>query len=341
MLGISILPPLSDQNYKANSMKLSIVIVCWNVREDLIRCLRSIEENRPSYSFEIIVVDNASTDGTIDVIKKDFSKVTVLANNENRGFAAANNQGIEISKGEYILFLNPDTIVHPYSLDNLINFLDNNDDVGACGPKLLNSDGTTQRSVRRFPSFRGALHRHTAFRFLGIFKDEYKKWMMKDFGYNRQTDVEQLMGAALITRRSVVQQVGMMDESFFLYYEEVDLCYRIKHAGWRNVFLPGVRITHLGGRSAKQIPVDKHIMAMASLLKFFRKHRGKFATGVFACVFKSAVVVKDLIDIATGAIKYLFAAMVLNKKSCKKSVGKIKNSAKLLSKYSWHSLFEI
>jgi len=109
------------------------------VREDLVRCLRSIEENRPPYRFEIILVDNASTDGTVDVIKKDFSEVTVAVNNENRSFGAANNRGIEQSGGEYMLFLNPDAVLHPKSLDILLEFIESNEDVGACGPELLNT----------------------------------------------------------------------------------------------------------------------------------------------------------------------------------------------------------
>ena len=134
-------------------MKLSIVIVSWNVREDLIRCMRSIDENKPSCAFEIIIVDNASTDGTVDMIKNCFSELKLITNQQNRGFAAANNQAIEQSQGEYVLLLNPDTIIHPKSLDILVEFMDSNEDVGACGPKLLNSDGSNQDSVRCFPSF--------------------------------------------------------------------------------------------------------------------------------------------------------------------------------------------
>ena len=316
-------------------MKLSIIIVSWNVREGLLRCIRSIEENKPSCTFEVIIVDNASTDGTVDIIQKHFSEISLIINNDNRGFAAANNQALKKSQSKYILFLGPDTIIHPKSLDILVEFMDSNEDAGACGPKLLNGEGTIQRSVRRFPSFRGVLYRHTAFRFLGIFKDEYKKWVMKDFKHNRQMDVDQVMGSALMMRMSVIEQVGRMDESFFMYYEEVDLCYRIKQAGWRVVFMPEAVITHLGGRSTGQIPVRKRIMAMASLLKFFRKHRGKFVTGVFNCVFKPAIIVRDVMNVAAGAVTYIFAAMVLNKKSREKSVEKVKKSTILLAKYSW------
>ena len=134
-------------------MKLSIIIVSWNVRDELLDCLRSIEQNRPSHSYEVIIVDNASTDGTIDAVQKDFSEVKSIANTENRGFAAANNDGVEHSRGEYILFLNPDTVLHPHSLDVLIEFMDIHEDAGACGPKLLYSDGTIQPSTRRFPDF--------------------------------------------------------------------------------------------------------------------------------------------------------------------------------------------
>jgi len=322
-------------------MKLSIIIVSWNVREGLLRCIRSIEENKPSCTFEVIIVDNASTDGTVDIIQKHFSEISLIINNDNRGFAAANNQALKKSQSKYILFLGPDTIIHPKSLDILVEFMDSNEDAGACGPKLLNGEGTIQRSVRRFPSFRGVLYRHTAFRFLGIFKDEYKKWVMKDFKHNRQMDVDQVMGSALMMRMSVIEQVGRMDESFFMYYEEVDLCYRIKQAGWRVVFMPEAVITHLGGRSTGQIPVRKRIMAMASLLKFFRKHRGKFVTGVFNCVFKPAIIVSDVINVATGAITYIFAVMALNKKGREKSIEKVKKSTILLAKYSWWLLFKM
>jgi len=322
-------------------MKLSIIIVSWNVKEDLSRCLSSLEENPPTSKYEVIVVDNGSTDGTIESIRNQFSGVHLIANSENRGFAAANNQGILESNGEYVLFLNPDTIIDSNCLDVLMDFMDKNEDVGACGPKLLYSDGTVQRSVRRFPSFRGALHRHTALKYLKIFKHDYEKWVMRNFKYDQQTEVDQVMGAAMMTRRSVIDTVGMMDEIFFVYYEEVDLCYRIKQAGWRIVFLPEVKIIHLGGRSSGQIPADKTIMAMTSLIKYFKKHRSKFASTVFMCVFKPALILNDLVEILVGFIKYIFYVVIFNSSGRRDSARKIKRAAKMLSKYSWTSLFNI
>ena len=322
-------------------MKLSIIIVSWNVCDELLDCLRSLEEKPPSHAFEIIVVDNASKDNTVARVKTDFPDVTLVMNTENRGFAAANNEGIRRAQGQYILILNPDTIVHPQSLDVLVNFMDENNDVGACGPELLNRDGTTQQSVRRFPTFRGALYRHTVFGSFGIFKSQYNHWVMKDVKHNIQIDVDQIMGAALMIRKSLIEQIGSMDESFFMYYEEVDLCYRMKRAGWRITYVPEVQITHLGGSSARQISVGKRLMAMTSLLWFFKKHRGAFVTGAFACVFKPALAIQDLIVITTGTVKYTFAALTFNKRNREKAMNKIKRAAILLSKYSWGSLFRI
>lgn len=322
-------------------MKLSIIIVSWNVREKLVGSLRSIRENRPGAEFEVIVVDNASSDGTADAVRCDFPDVTIIANKENRGFAAANNQGIERTRGEYILFLNPDTIVHPLSLDVLVKFMDGNSSVGACGPKLLNEDGTTQPSVRRFPTFRGVLNRHTAFRFLRIFRGQYKKWTMKNFNYDGQIDVDQLSGAALMVRRSAIDHLGIMDENFFMFYEDVDLCYRLKQTGWRSVFIPEAVITHLGGRSAEDIPVTIRMMKLTSMLKFFRKHRGKLITGLFSCVFKPALIFRESYNLIAGSATYVCATLALNKKRQNKSAAKVKNSAITLGKYSWQLIFKL
>ncbi len=316
-------------------MKLSVVIVSWNVKDYLLKCLESLYQNQVSAGFEVILVDNASADGTTDSVKPSFPHIKLVANTKNLGFAAANNQAIARSQGEYILLLNPDTIIHPGSLDVLIDFMDHHSDIGACGPKLLNPDGTTQRSVRAFPSFRAALYRHTAFRSFGIFKNRYQQWRMKDFTYNQQADVDQLMGAALMLRKAVIDQVGKMDESFFMYYEEVDLCFRIKQAGWRIVFYPDAVITHLGGQSARQIPVDKQMMAMTSLLKFFAKHRGKSVTRLFACFFNPAILVGQMINIAVNALRYTFAALMFNRQKRQKWSRKVRNSTLLLLRYPW------
>ncbi len=327
MLGISILLLLPNQKQKANKIKLSIIIVSWNVRRDIINCLDSIYDCHPSKPFEIIVIDNASSDGSTQEIRKQFPKVTCIANNQNYGFAGANNQGTKLAKGEYLLFLNPDTIIHSEALDYLVTFMDNNKDVGVCGPKLLNEDGTTQRSVRRFPSYRGALYRFTLLKYFKIFKNSYQSWLMKDFDHKSQRDVDQLMGAALLVRKSIIDKIDGFDENFFMYYEEVDLCYRVKQHNWRIVFLPQVCITHLGGRSSQQIPAAKRIMMLRSLLKYFRKNHGIGTTTLFNCVFKPGIILREVIDLTINISTYLFSLLFFNKERRVKSGKKIVNSA--------------
>jgi GT2 family glycosyltransferase len=316
-------------------MKLSVIIVTWNVREDVLRCLNSIRKNPPNGEYEIIVVDNASDDGTADAIRRQFPDVLLIGNDQNRGFAAANNQGIAESSGRYVFFLNPDTIVRPGSLDVLLDFMEHHSDVGACGPKLVFEDGRIQKTVRRFPTFTGALHRHTIFKTLRIFRPAYRKWLMRDFSYSATTEVDQTIGAALIVRRSVLDKVGYMDEqNFFMYYEEVDLCYRIKQAQWRIMFVPDAQIVHLGGRSSGQVPVEKTVMAMTSLLRFFKKYRSPVGYTLFRWLFKTAFVLNEIGNLFIYAVIYTFGLVCLNSKIRGCSAEKLRYSANLL-KLSW------
>lgn len=316
------------------SRKLSIIIVSWNVCKNLLECITSILQNAPSCSYEVILVDNDSKDDVVAVVRSTFPEVVVIENDENLGFATANNQGIKRSQGQYIFLLNPDTIVHKNSLDALIKFLERNDGVGACGPRLLNKDGTIQRSVRRFPSYQGALYRFTFLKYFKIFKNSYRSWLMRDFDHKSQRDVDQLMGAALLVKKSIIDKIGGFDENFFMYYEEIDLCYRIKHNGWRIVFLPQACITHLGGRSSQQIPVAKRIMMLRSLLKYFRKNHGIGITFIFNCVFKPGIILRETIDLIINVSTYFFSLILLNKKRSEKSGKKIKSSVLFLFRFS-------
>ncbi len=314
-------------------MKLSIIIVSWNVRADIINCLGSIYKNPSSSPFEVILIDNASSDKTVECIQKEFSQVVCIANNDNRGFAGANNQGIEIAKGEYLLFLNPDTIIHKGTLDYLVDFMDNNKEAGACGPQLLNEDGSIQRSVRRFPSFRGALYRFTFLKYFKIFKKDYRNWLARDFDHKSQIEVDQLMGAALLVRKSITDNIGGFDERYFMYYEEVDLCCRIKHDGWQIVFLPQVRITHLGGRSSQQIPAAKRIMMLRSMLKYFRKHRGIGITFLFNCFFKIGVLLREIVDLVITGCIYILSCLMLDVPRCRKYKERLKSGSLFLFQY--------
>lgn len=322
-------------------MKLSIIIVSWNVKGDLADCIRSIGDNRPCCDYEVIVVDNASSDGSAEMVEERYPEVRLLANEENLGFATGNNVGIGKSRGEYLLLLNPDTIVHSGSLDALVKFMDENADVGVCGPKLLNTDGTTQPSARGFPTLRGVVHCFTIMRAIPIFHRCYNSWMMRDFAHDKQTDVDQVMGAALMVRRSIFEALGGMDESFFMYYEEVDLCYRIKQSGWRVVFTPKAVITHRGGQSVGQIPVRRRIMTLRSILIFLRKHRGKKAIMLFNVFFKPAVFLQDIYNVLRAAVTWLVAVVTFKRKKRIEAGKRLHTTSSWLIKHSWRVLFRI
>lgn len=322
-------------------MRLSIVIVSWNVREQLHDCIRSIMQNASKADCEVIVVDNASSDGTVESVRRDFPEVALVVNDQNRGFARANNQGIARSSGEYVLLLNPDTVVHEGALGLLIDFMDRHPAVGACGPKLLNEDGTTQPSVRHFPTLRSTFYFYTVFRFLGVFRRHYKTWRMKDFDHSSQMDVDQIMGAAMMLRRSALEQMGGMDEAFFMYYEEVDLCYRLRQANWRIVFMPEARITHLGGQSIRQIQGQKRIMTLRSLLTLLRKHRGRLKMAVFTAIFKPSVILQDAVNLLISMVTYLFAMLIFDRNKRLESAEKIGRAGYWLYRYSWQILFKI
>lgn len=321
-------------------MKLSVIIVSWNVRDDVLACLESLYKNPPSRASEIIVVDNASTDGTVDAVKRDFPEVVTVTNSENRGFAAANNQAIRIAKGRYLLLLNPDTIVHSQSLDNLVKVLDESPTSGACGPRITDTDGKTCPSIGYVPTFRSVLYRKTIFKSLGVFQAHYHKLTIDNFDYDIEADVEQLSGAVIMVRRSLMNEIGLMDESFFLYYEDVDLFLRIRKAGWKITYVPESVITHIGGKSSAQVSAKKRIMVYSSLLTYFRKHRGRFATGLFAFVFKPGVIVRDILNIFSGTISFIIFVLLFDQRKRLKSSEKIKNSIMFLGKYSSQFLFK-
>jgi len=321
-------------------MKLSVIIVSWNVKYDLLNCLKSLYESCASCQFEVIVVDNASTDGSAEATRDSFPQAKLIINSENRGFAAAANQTIKIARGEYILLLNPDTLVHRSSLDNLVRVLDEEPAVGACGPRLVDVEGKTYPSIGYLPTFRSVLYGKTFFRTIGIFRSHYKKLTANDFDYDKLLCVEQLSGAVLMVRRSVFEEIGLMDESFFMYYEDADLCLRVRKAGWKIVYTPTSIVTHIGGRSSIQVSAKKRMMVYSSLLTYLRKYRGRFATRMFSLIFKPAVIVKEISNVFSGTITFLVSILLCNRGKWSKSLAKTKSSAIFLVRYSWRFLFK-
>lgn len=320
-------------------MKLSILIASWNVKECLLDCLRSIQANPPQDEFEVLVVDNGSHDGTAQAVRRSFPDVTLVANADNRGFAVANNQALAQSSGRYLLLLNPDTIVHPDALDTLIRFMDENDDVGACGPKLLNEDGTVQPSIRGFPTFRAGLYQYRPIKSLAFFRKDFERWLMEDFRYDRLADVDQPMGAALMVRRSVVPQVGALDESFFMFYEEVDWCYRIKQAGWRITFVPDATITHLGARSAEQLPIERRLMYFSGLLCYLSQRHGAFGGAVRVGILRLLFSLRQIRNLSSSPVTYALALLTGDRTKRDKAAAKMRRSALLLARHRWRPPF--
>jgi len=262
---------------------LSVIIVNWNVRALLRRCLHSILARPHPCSLEVIVVDNGSTDGSAEMVRTEFPQAHLIANPDNRGFTAANNQGLTVARGRYVLLLNPDTEVVGDALETMVTFADAHSDVGVVGPQLLNPDGTVQSSRRRFPTLATALFEST---WLQPYAPHrlLARYYVLDRPDDEVQDVDWVTGAALMARREAVEQVGPLDEGFFMYSEELDWCRRFRAAGWRVVYLPTARVIHHEGKSSEQVLPARHIHFQTSKIRYFRKYHGPAAAEVLRLV---------------------------------------------------------
>jgi hypothetical protein len=254
-------------------MEISICILNWNTAAHLRRCLSSIVgATGRSPLHEIIVVDNASTDGSADMVRREFPQARLIANNQNRGFAAGHNQGIAASSGRYILLLNADTIVHASALETLVATMDALPRAAVAGPRLLNADGSLQFSCRRFPRFATGLFRKVPLGRLlpdNVFNSDY---LMRSWDHSEMRQVDWVSGAAFFLRREAVREIGLLDEGYFMYCEDVDWCYRAKRAGWQVWYIPQAVVTHLHGRSTDQRPFAMSYQFHRSMIRFYRKH---------------------------------------------------------------------
>jgi GT2 family glycosyltransferase len=318
-------------------LKLSIIIVNWNVCELLEACLASIFTHSPSAPFEVIVVDNASSDDSVSMVQTKFPDVTVIRNLDNPGFAAANNQGIKAARGEYTMLLNPDTLVHADALDVMIREMDAEPSVGACGPKIINPDGSIQQGPGELPSLRSLLYSKTIFRKTGLFRKHYLELKKRscDLKISGRGFINKLSGAAAMVRSEVFDQVGLLDESFFLYYEDTDLFYRIVRAGWRPLYLPEAVVTHIGGQSSEKFSVQTKILLYRSLFRFLRKHFGVYKTFFFSLVFKPAFFLRVIDDLSEGVFLFIINVLLRNRRRADKNVQKMKEAFTILRKHTW------
>lgn len=268
---------------------LSIVIVSWNVRTLLERCLSSIYtslaepqgtlgiDKQSALQCEVIVVDNASTDGSPEMVRQRFPNALLIASDSNLGFTKANNIGVAHSSGRYILLLNPDTEILGDALYTMITYMDNNPGVGALGPKILFPNGQVQPSRRRFPTLATAFLESTVIQQWFPQNRVLARYYVQDRSDDEEQEVDWVIGACLFIRRQAWEQVGPLDEGFFMYSEELDWCRRLKAAGWRVFYSPWAQIIHYEGRSSSQVVPARHVYFQSSKVRYFRKHHGALA----------------------------------------------------------------
>ena len=283
-------------------MDLSIIIVSFNTKDLLEICLSSVFKFLKGINFEVIVVDNASADGSAQVAKS-FSKVQVIENRKNLGFGVANNQGAKISKGEWLFFFNSDAYLVDNSLPKLIATLDKDSKIGAAGPLILNEDRTIQQSVGFFPNL------PQIFYWMSFIDDLPGGEMLRPYhvdhdrfylaeassAYAKDQKVDWITGAAMLVRREVFEKVGGFDKKIFLYGEDVDLCYKIKRTGFEIIFTPVAKIVHLGRGSSERINILAIVGEYKGLLYFYKKHRGALAQFFLQLLLKWGALLRILI----------------------------------------------
>lgn len=252
------------------SVDFSVVLVCWNNKDYLGPCLRSLYEADLESRFDIVVVDNGSTDGTQEILQSEFPQVQLIQNENNVGLAKASNQGIQATSGRYVLLLNNDTLISDRSLDEMVRFLDATSDAGALGGTLLNPDGSFQAGFAEFPSL---VQEFMVSTHLGeLLWEGYPSHGRKD----QVTEVDWLSSACLLVRRVALKENGLLDEEYFIYGDEADLQYRLRKAGWKTYYLPSVSVVHFGGRSMDRW--RRRRMVYRGKMLFFRKNYGRYRT---------------------------------------------------------------
>ncbi|MDP1624077.1 MAG: glycosyltransferase [Bacteroidales bacterium] len=281
-------------------MKLSIVIVNYNVKYFLEQCLHSVQSACTGIEAEIIVVDNASVDGSLKMVKEKFPEVFLIENKENKGFSSANNQAIRKSKGEYVLLLNPDTIVEDDTLRKVVTFMDQHPDGGGLGVKMLDGKGKFLPESKRslpYPSvaFFKVFGLSSLFPKSRLFGAYHLGYLDKD----KTHIVEVLSGAFMLLRRTVLDKIGLLDEAFFMYGEDIDLSYRITLAGYKNYYYPETRIIHYKGESTKKGSLNYVFVFYNAMIVFARKHFSKENARAFSLMINIAIYFRAFISILT------------------------------------------
>lgn len=258
-------------------LELSIIIVNYNSQKYLINCLQSIYQNTKDISFEVIVVDNASSDDSAAIVAREFPKSQVIKNDHNLGFIKGNNIGLRLAKGKYLLSLNNDTEIKDNALKILVDFMDSHPEAGACGAKLLNSNGTIQHQCKRgFPTPWNICTYSLGLSKLFPKSKLFGGYLMAYLDPNKINEIDAISGACFMVRKEIADRVGIMDEDYIMYGDDLDWSYRIKQAGWKIYYVPEAEIIHYGGRGGSSIHRHRNIIEFhRSMFTFYNKHYKK------------------------------------------------------------------
>jgi Predicted glycosyltransferases len=288
---------------------LALVIVNYNTRDLLGACLRSIKEDNPRCTISVWVVDNASNDGSAAMVRTEFPDVRLIVSPRNGGFAFANNLALraildETDAADYVLLLNPDTVVPRGALDLLVDYMEAHPDVGACGPKLLLPDGSLDLACRRsFPTPEVAFYRMIGLSRLFPRHPRFARYNLTYLDENCETEVDSVVGACMLVRTSVVREIGLLDETFFMYGEDLDWAYRIKQYGWRIMYVPSATVYHHKRASSSQRPVETIRWFYDAMRIFHRKHFAATTPALLNAVIETGITLKEFLSLGSNLFR--------------------------------------
>lgn len=290
-------------NRDTHPVDVSIIVVAWNVKKLLQDCLESVVAQTKDVEYEIIYVDNSSKDGSVEMVRQRFPDVRIIENSQNNGFIKANNQGIEIARGRYVLLLNSDTLVLNNAIAKTVTFADAHPDAAVVGCRVLNPDRTLQRTCFMYPSllnmFLGATYLYKLFPGSRFFGRERMTW----WAFDDVREVETVCGCYSLVRREAIDQVGLMDETYFVYGDDPDWCYRFRKAGWRVLFTPNAQIIHYGGQNTRQMARTFRWQLEGSTLIFMKLHRQRWMFPIARLITASFFLVRVPYWSAVGAMR--------------------------------------
>lgn len=265
-------------------MSISVIIVSWNAKTFLLQCIQSVLLQHSAHPMEIIVVDNASSDGSPEAVKNSFPTIKLICNEDNYGFAKANNIGIRASEGEYLFLINSDVVIHKNCFTKMIEYVEEHPKIGMLGPRIVDSNGRTQRSCMGYPSLWNLLSRALALDSLFPKSKIFGGQLMTFWGHDQIRSVNVINGCFWMLRRSALAQVGLLDERFFIYGEDIDWCKRFNQGGWDVVFFPHAEAMHYGGASSANAPVKFYLEMQRANYQYWMKHHSYIAAKVFLLI---------------------------------------------------------